>query len=190
MGLRKADKQEVVYVDVTGDSGTYTVNKTYNEISNLFAMGCLVLLKWSGNIYSPITDPSRGNTSYFTFVRHGNGSYGMFFINVDNTVERDAYHDYIEVLRIKNPDGSYSYTCDETFAYVRDAALYRNTKVLLKTSENNTKILVFSRVGVDEVWASCVYSYSEQGTTYAKIEDVRFKADGSITRELRQVALT
>ena len=96
----------------------------------------------------------------------------------------------IVVNRVKNSAGSYSYTCDKSFDYVRNAALNKNINVLLKTSENNSKILMFSRVEVDEVWATGIYAYTEQGTTYAKIEDVRFKADGSITRELRQVALT
>ena len=96
----------------------------------------------------------------------------------------------IIVNRIQNPDGSYSYTCDKSFDYVRNAALNKNINVLLITSMNATKILMFSRVEVNEVWATGNYVYVENGIAYAKIEDVRFKSDGTITRNLREVKLT
>lgn len=96
----------------------------------------------------------------------------------------------IIVKRVQNSDGSYSYTCDKSFDYVRNVALNGNIKVLLITSNNKTKILIFSRVEIGEVWATGNYAYIENGIAYAKMEDVRFKADGSITRELREVQLS
>ena len=92
--------------------------------------------------------------------------------------------------RVKNSDGSYSYSCDKSFDYVRNVALNGNINVLLITSDNTTKILMFSRVEVAEVWATGNYVYVENGKGYLKVEDVRFKADGTITRELRDVQLT
>lgn len=96
----------------------------------------------------------------------------------------------IIVKRVANPDGSYSFTCDKSFDYVRNVALNKNINVLLITSNTTTKILIFTRVEVDEVWATGSYVYTENGKTSLKVEDVRFKADGTITRKLRDAQLT
>ena len=96
----------------------------------------------------------------------------------------------IIVKRLQNSDGSYSYTCDKSFDYIRNVALNENINVLLITSNNTTKILMFSRVEVSEVQATGQYAYVENGKTYLRVEDVRFKSDGTISRELLEVQLT